>query len=292
MAQGLCGDAPRGAGDQRRAHTARLARRAPPAPAAVQGQAPPAHRRHRRSAARCGPQRRVGHGLLLRRDRPCAPHQTAQHRRRVHARPSASTPPTASAPTTSSSPSSASSPSEAPQLTCAWTTAPRSSPRRCAIGAASGAPTPPTSSPARPGRTPYAESFNGHLRDECLSTEDFADLLEAQVVLETGEPNLTPTGSTNPSPGSPPPPTLSTGSNKTNQHTHNAWTQPCPLTSAVIESARLLQLHRGAIQANSSPHGAHRTVGKESKSHSDHLDRPDNFPVQYLQLAPLHFDCN
>ena len=28
------------------------------------------------------------------------------------------------------------------------------------------------------------ESFNGRLRDECLNTEDFADLLEAQVVLE------------------------------------------------------------------------------------------------------------
>ena len=31
---------------------------------------------------------------------------------------------------------------------------------------------------------PYIESFNGRLRDECLNTEDFADLLEAQVVLE------------------------------------------------------------------------------------------------------------
>ena len=38
--------------------------------------------------------------------------------------------------------------------------------------------------PGSPGENPYIESFNGRLRDECLNTEDFADLLEAQVVLE------------------------------------------------------------------------------------------------------------
>ena len=31
---------------------------------------------------------------------------------------------------------------------------------------------------------PYIESFSGRLRDESLNTEDFADILEAQVVLE------------------------------------------------------------------------------------------------------------
>ena len=38
--------------------------------------------------------------------------------------------------------------------------------------------------PGSPWENPYIESFNGRLRDECLNTEDFADLLEAQVVLE------------------------------------------------------------------------------------------------------------
>ena len=35
--------------------------------------------------------------------------------------------------------------------------------------------------PGSPWENPYIESFNGRLRDECLNTEDFADLLEALV---------------------------------------------------------------------------------------------------------------
>ena len=54
----------------------------------------------------------------------------------------------------------------------------------CATSAGRRAPTPPTSSPARPGRTPTPESFNGRLRDECLNIEEFANLLEARVVLK------------------------------------------------------------------------------------------------------------
>ena len=38
--------------------------------------------------------------------------------------------------------------------------------------------------PGSPWENPYIESFNGRLRYECLNTEDFADLLEARVVLE------------------------------------------------------------------------------------------------------------
>ena len=38
--------------------------------------------------------------------------------------------------------------------------------------------------PGSPWENPYIESFNGRLRDECLNTEDLADLLEARVVLE------------------------------------------------------------------------------------------------------------
>ena len=45
---------------------------------------------------------------------------------------------------------------------------------------------------------------------------------------KTGEPNTTPTGHTNPSEGSPPPPTLTTGHTNTNQHTHHPDSQPGP----------------------------------------------------------------
>ena len=38
--------------------------------------------------------------------------------------------------------------------------------------------------PGSPWETPFVESFNGRLRDECLNTEDFASILEAQVILE------------------------------------------------------------------------------------------------------------
>ena len=62
------------------------------------------------------------------------------------------------------------------------------------------------------------------LRDECLNTEDFADLLEAQVVLEDWRTQYNAYRPHNPSEGSPPPPTLTTGHTNTNQHTHNAWT--------------------------------------------------------------------
>lgn len=45
-------------------------------------------------------------------------------------------------------------------------------------------PAPCTSTPARPGRTRFIESFNSRLRDECLAVEQFDTLLEAQVVIE------------------------------------------------------------------------------------------------------------
>ena len=61
-------------------------------------------------------------------------------------------PATASTPTAPSRSSSRSPPPEAHQRICAWTTAPSSSPARCGTGAAWRAPTPPTSSPERPGR--------------------------------------------------------------------------------------------------------------------------------------------
>ena len=38
--------------------------------------------------------------------------------------------------------------------------------------------------PGSPWETPFVESFNGRLRDECLNVEDFAGILEAQVILE------------------------------------------------------------------------------------------------------------
>ena len=38
--------------------------------------------------------------------------------------------------------------------------------------------------PGSPWETPFVESFNGRLRDECLNIEDFANITEAQVILE------------------------------------------------------------------------------------------------------------
>lgn len=38
--------------------------------------------------------------------------------------------------------------------------------------------------PASPWQNAYAESFNGHFRDECLNLEEFLTVLEAQVVIE------------------------------------------------------------------------------------------------------------
>ena len=38
--------------------------------------------------------------------------------------------------------------------------------------------------PGSPWETPFVESFNGRLRDECLNTEDFANITEARAVLE------------------------------------------------------------------------------------------------------------
>ena len=38
--------------------------------------------------------------------------------------------------------------------------------------------------PGSPWETPFVESFNGRLRDECLNIEDFANITEAKAVLE------------------------------------------------------------------------------------------------------------
>jgi putative transposase len=38
--------------------------------------------------------------------------------------------------------------------------------------------------PGSPWQNPYVESFNGHLRDECLNLEDFGSVLEASVVTD------------------------------------------------------------------------------------------------------------
>lgn len=40
------------------------------------------------------------------------------------------------------------------------------------------------SDPGSPWQNGYVESFNGHLRDECLALEEFASLLECQVLTE------------------------------------------------------------------------------------------------------------
>ena len=44
--------------------------------------------------------------------------------------------------------------------------------------------------PGSPWETPFVESFNGRLRDECLNVEDFASILEAQVILDELESRI------------------------------------------------------------------------------------------------------
>lgn len=68
------------------------------------------------------------------------------------------------------------------------------------------------------------ESSNGRLRDECLNTEVFADILEVQIVLEDWRAESNAYRHTNPSEGPTPSPTLPTGHTNTNQHTHSDWT--------------------------------------------------------------------
>ena len=98
-------------------------------------------------------------------------------------RPSPSKPPIASTPTASSPPSSASSPGGARRRTCAWTTAPNSSPQPCGTGAESGAPTPPTLNPARPGR-PLHRVLQRPPPLRVPQHRGLRNILEARAVLE------------------------------------------------------------------------------------------------------------
>jgi len=66
----------------------------------------------------------------------------------------------------------------------ASTTGPSSSPMPLLTGAGSTVSPPCSSTPARHGRTPRIESFNGRLRDELLNGWQFDSLLEAQVIIE------------------------------------------------------------------------------------------------------------
>lgn len=45
--------------------------------------------------------------------------------------------------------------------------------------------------PAKPNQNAYVESFNSRVRDECLDGHWFANLLQAQTVIETGAANTT-----------------------------------------------------------------------------------------------------
>ena len=112
----------------------------------------------------CGP------GLPVRRDRRPAPHQASQHRRRVHPRGAGRRAPRRPA-RRPRPPQDGQRPRAHLRATLRdW----------CRIWGTHTAHIEPGS----PWENSYIESFNGRLRDECLNTEDFANLLEAQVVLE------------------------------------------------------------------------------------------------------------
>ncbi len=72
-------------------------------------------------------------------------------------------------------------------------------------------------------------------------------------------------GPTNPSPASPPPPTLTTGPNNTNQHTHNAWTHNrVPLTTHLPSSRR-----RATRSIPTSTGGVPSGITSSRSGHSD-----------------------
>ena len=74
------------------------------------------------------------------------------------------------------------------------------------------------------GSSPHQAAQRG-LRDECLTSKTSPTSSKPEPCSRTGESSTTPTGPTNPSAGSPPPPTLTTGRpTSTNQHTHSTWT--------------------------------------------------------------------
>ena len=72
--------------------------------------------------------------------------------------------------------------------------------------------------PGSPWENPWVESYGSRMRDELLAIEQFASLLEAQVLLgDWGAPSTIPTGLTPPSTGSRPPITQSNGGKPTNR---------------------------------------------------------------------------
>ena len=72
-----------------------------------------------------------------------------------------------------------------------------SSPPRCATGAASGAPTPPTSSPARPGRTPTSSPSTDACETTASTPRTSPTSSKPESCSRTGALNTTPTGHTN-----------------------------------------------------------------------------------------------
>jgi hypothetical protein len=104
--------------------------------------------------------------------------------------------------------------------------------------------------PGSPWENPFVESFNGRVRDELLNVEDFASLLEAEVVVEawrteynTYRPHSSLAGLTpvefrarwlaqHPSPGTPEPPpdpdhastAFLEARSQPMDHSHSGWT--------------------------------------------------------------------
>ena len=75
--------------------------------------------------------------------------------------------------------------------------------------------------PGSPWENPFAESFNGRLRDECLNIEEFANPLEARVVLKDWQTQYNTYRPHQSLGGLTPPPTPPTGRHNNNPHSHN-----------------------------------------------------------------------
>ncbi len=119
--------------------------------------------------------------------------------------------------------------------------------------------------PGAPWENPFVESFNGRVRDELLNIEEFATLLEAQVVVEawrveynTYRPHSSLVVSR--------PPSTSSGGPSTSPHSHRAWTtQRGPVTGCTAFASACARTSVRLSQAVTSciPHARVGGLGSE-----------------------------
>ena len=107
---------------------------------------------------------------------------------------------------------------------CEWTTVPNSSLTRCETGVNSQAPTPPTSSPARRGRTATSSRSTAGSATSASTSRTSPTSSKPESSSRTGDAITITIGRTDHSTDKPPPPTLLTTKQTRQPNTHNTWT--------------------------------------------------------------------